>query len=248
MSTAKVSHVSLKKGSTWRFEYYQINPKTGIEERFRPTQGINRIKNLERREIVALKLLKELQDKVDRGFPFTEQRNYKEGRTIETAINFTIAIKQSETRKKNSIDTIRSGCNVFFDFLRTTKRLSILPGAFTQAMAVEFLDYVVMDRKGGARTYNNYKIRMHTQFEELRKRKMITSNPFAEIPKRKVAPRKKREFDDADSRLIALHIKRTDPMLFLAIQFIYYTAIRPGELIQLRVYHVDLVRGCRAPS
>lgn len=233
----------LVKGYRWYIIFYQTNPLTGEKERFRETFDLNRIKNLHERGRVAKQIIKEINKELPNGYPYVEEYEQKQKSTnILIALNLAREIKCTTDRKR-TIDMVESMCRIFIEFLEIKQWTELDISDFTKRRALDFLDYALLVRKIGPRTYNNYIERMRSMFSELVQREYIEENPFSKLKKRKEVGKTRRAFNDHEKRIVANYIYKNDPWLMLGILLQYHCFIRPIELRRLRFYMFDLETG-----
>ncbi|MCL1651783.1 site-specific integrase [Elizabethkingia miricola] len=103
------------------------------------------------------------------------------------------------------------------------------------------LEIVKEKRKWGNRTYNNNLGYIKTILQECVDMEMIKINPMMKAPTLKQEqsslhdPPSEKEFKRIKNQLIANH-----PNLWNAFCFQYHTGIRPGEILDLQLKHIDL--------
>ena len=232
----------LVKGiSRWYILYYQVNPLTNQRERFRETYDLNRIVDLNERQIRADKIIEQLNARLPLGFPF-ESVDAQSKLNIIKAIQLAFQIKSTSIRKRTQ-QTLTSIVNVFTDFLRHEGLMEMNIGDFRKKHAIAFFDYAIMVRGVGNRTYNNYLERIRTLFAVLEEREYLHENPFAGFKKKRVNGKNRRAFNEQERALVADYIKKNDRWLFLGVILQYYCFIRPIELRRLRFYMIDLKEG-----
>jgi len=105
------------------------------------------------------------------------------------------------------------------------------------------LDYGIMDRKIGPRTYNNYIERMKAILNELVEREYLEVNPFAKMKKKKITGKRRRAFSEEERQIVGEHIQKKDKWLWLGIQLQYHCFIRPIEQRRMEIHMIDLKEG-----
>lgn len=173
---------------------------------------------------------------------FGDAQNLLYDTKILEAISIAQKIKNTTDRKRTR-DMVDSMVNIFTEFIRKKEWENLPIGEFDKKKAQSFLDYGLLDRKIGARTYNNYIERMRALFTELKIRDYIGHNPFSGLKKRKETGKERRAFSEYERDLIAATVEEKDKWLMLAVLLQYHCFIRPIELRRLRFDMFDFEEG-----
>jgi len=172
--------------------------------------------------------------------PFqNENRGYT---TVVDAINTILKVRDTYTRQRTK-STTRSFVNTFFKWLENEKLLNLSIECFNFQHTIMFSDYLKIDRKLCNRSHNNYIEGLRTIFNVLVEREYLMQNPFKKV---KLLPEEKRNifaFNDKEVKLLKDYCLANDTQLWLVCQFIYYCAIRPAELVKLKLKNIDLHTG-----
>lgn len=107
-------------------------------------------------------------------------------------------------------------------------------GRFESAQAQAFLDAMTQEGLNGT-TRNNYRQFYSSAFSWMVKRGLWSQNPFSDTDRVPGRYTPYRYFQGPQIRRLKRVISERDPELWLAVQFIYYCFIRPGELRMLKV-------------
>lgn len=109
---------------------------------------------------------------------------------------------------------------------------------------VEFFRWLIGDQKRSRKTVGTYRQVLQSLFEWLVKEKVFISNPVHDLPNTDLIN------DQSPSPIHGADIEafknalQEDPQLWLAVQFQYYCALRPGkELRLLKIKNIDFARG-----
>lgn len=157
-------------------------------------------------------------------------------------LRLSLRIKESETKESTSADYARF-IKRFEDYLILKKMQDLALKDFKKQDAMQYLDYVLSERRVEALTRNNYLLTMRALFYVLKDREYIVENPFACIKKLKVAKKRRKMFSPVERSIISNFLKSYDSGLFLAVSLCYYCALRRSELIELRIRDIDLEKG-----
>ena len=110
------------------------------------------------------------------------------------------------------------------------------------AFFVDYLDYVLLDRDDGARTRNNHRTWLSTFCTWMVQHQYLEKNPIVDIPILREEEKFRQPLSPTDLHLLKNHLERTNKHYLLAVMFMYYTAIRPSEMIHLKIRDIDIAR------
>lgn len=248
----------LVKGSDrWYIVWYCTNDLTGQYERFRRTFRLNRIFNLTERARRAGQLVERINYWLDQGLPISQFQEEKvvlalqqpiESELMKTNIVEAIELARDvkcQSDRTDSRKTYRSICNLITAFLTEKNWHRLAVGEFRKHHAIAYMDHCLVDRKVGARTYNNNLMILHAFFEVLADRNYVLENPWKDIKRmaRRKIKKRRRNFSPAEARAVARRIQQDDELLFLALLMEYSCFMRPKEIRLARRQDVDLERG-----
>lgn len=224
----------------WYIVYYQFNPITERTERFREKHNLNRIPNPQLRRERAQSIVKHINYKLPAGYPFEAERDAILTQTpIGKAIEKALEIKCADASKRTR-DGLESTARIFTGWLTREDKLDMPVISFSTIEALKFMDYVLLTREVGGRTYNNYRERVHAMFTVLKKREYIRTNPFSEISKKKESSKIRRIFSDQERDIVWDEIRRKDKWLMLYVLLQYHCLIRPIEQRRMRIQMMDV--------
>ncbi|MEO1625847.1 MAG: site-specific integrase [Bacteroidota bacterium] len=235
----------LKRKKHWYIVFYQTDPDKPDQGtvRFRRTYGLNKIKNKRQRWTMANRVVQEINQKLRYGYPFVEVSiDPQRYLSLKEAIDLAHKVK-CRTDRKRTIQMYDSVRNVFGYWMKDAQVETLEISLFRQKHAVEFMDWLLVEREVGGRTYNNYIVRMKALFKALVVREHLPSNPFRNIEKRKETKKIRRMLMPAERRILSGYIRDHDPLLFMAILLEYHCFMRPNEIRQLKFKMFDLVDG-----
>ena len=243
------ARLAIKK-DRWEIVYYQTDPKDGQRKRHRETGDLNRIHELRERKRQAAALIGRINALLPAGYPYQspEQTEARAATpTLCDAVQMALAIKLKTDREETRKD-YRSICGVFLRWAEQG-RVGAMPALeFSKRHALDFLDYVATrPNKSGAdlsnRTWNNYKTKISTVFNELVKREVLAENPFRGITKKPVWGKSRRKCTPDERAAIAAWLWEHDYYLFLFVTLEYYCLLRGTELRRLRAGDFDMSQG-----
>jgi len=240
----------VEKKDRWEIVYYQTDPTDGTRKRQRETGDLNRIHDMKERRKQAAALVARINKLLPDGYPYLnpEQIEVKKAvPTLKEAFNKALSIKLKSDKEETTKD-YRSIGGVFLAWAAKNGVGERPAAEFTRCGALEYLDYVAerTNRKGeplSNRTWNNYKVKTSTFFNELVKREFITENPFKGISKKAVWGKARRKCTPDERALIAAWLWQHDYFTFLFVTLEYYCLLRGTELRRLRAGDFDIQRG-----
>ena len=126
------------------------------------------------------------------------------------------------------------------DWLIAQNLLNISVNQFSTYHARRFMDDITIKKKYKNITFNNLTRGYKTIFTFFMERELVTTNPFGKIPILIEEEAKIVAFTEKEWNIMYEKLPSYDPVLWLVANFIYFTAIRPAELMRLKFEDVDL--------
>jgi integrase len=160
--------------------------------------------------------------------------------TIQEAFEKMLEIKLPTLRKRAK-ETYNYMVNQFIDWLKQNKLQYIPVGQFDNAMASQYMDYLIVQRKLSGRTHNDRLIVQKVFFNEMIEREWIHKNPFRKIKPKPVEIGRNLAYTEKEREKLKKYLYDNDREMYYFSQIIYYCFIRRSELSQLRIEHFDLV-------
>lgn len=230
-------YAELCKGKKWFVNYAAIDPSTGTLKRKRIY--LNHIHDAKLRERYARKLCTKINDKLDQGWnPFISEKNNNQYTDIKKAFDFLLLYK-SRSLSDRGLATYKSRIGIFFDYLKANKLDKIFVFEFTDRNAIEFFNYLLLDRNVAGRTYNNYLLDFRTFFNFFIKHRYVIENPFLVIDEMPEVEKEKQPFTIEESQLYSDYCAEHDPNFLVISGLCYYCALRPVEITRLKVSFID---------
>lgn len=148
-------------------------------------------------------------------------------------------VDNKKALRKKTYHSYKNHVETLITWLKENKRFSIKPYEFTKPLCFQYMDYR-LSTGITTRTYNNVRNFLKTLFDELILRDECLINPFRFVRCLPETPKTHVAFNQIEQAKIKRHCKENNLSgLLLYIQFIYYCYIRPGELRQLQVKHIN---------
>ena len=139
--------------------------------------------------------------------------------------------------------------NIFSQWSKTTLGENVYIGDFNPEQIQHFFDYLAADEHDGGRglcheSIKQYRMRLCNLFDYARKTGLYTrDNPCMDIRNRgKYVDLAPAPFSQDERTRLKNAIRPNQPYLWLAIELMYYSAIRPGEARLLKVGDIDQER------
>ena len=244
----------------WYVEYSVRNPKNGVLERFRIYEGLSAGSEAER-TVLAAKIATQIRRKLKTGWtPFDKfDVIYSDSLTYQKAtdklkkaksnnntwrLNLSVWLDQHQHAiRKSTYQSYQAKFRIFVEFLELKKMDSDDILYFDSKAIDSFYLFLQNTRKLCNKTVNEYTILLRRVSKDLLKKNIITENHFIEVKRLRSFSKKPIPFNDVNIQNLKKMILAIDPQLWLCIQFIFYSFIRPNELRLLQMKHLDLVAG-----
>jgi integrase len=162
--------------------------------------------------------------------------NYRR-HTVQSAFREILAVKLAQVGEKTQY---RYTCFVnMWERWASTSILEKPISRLTKTDIMQFLDYLQSERKVSNYTRNNYLNDVNSFLNEMVERAVITKNPGKGIRRLKQVEKKNVAFSEEQRRILENYLTRHDYDLFVFTRFIYYTFIRPVELLRIKIKDID---------
>ena len=229
-------------GMGYFIEYYFYNPETDEMERkrMRANKYVKRVKGRHAKMLALKNICDELNNKLEGGWsPMHETENARLYTRIADLAEKFIQYKEAEGCRPATLTSYRSMTSLFLRWCEDTGRIRKHSGTFLKIDAVAYMDSI-MAKKVSSRSYNNTIKCMRVFFSWAVEHCYAKENPFAMVKKLENTP-KRRTLIDHDSRArISAYLAATDPQFLIVCKLIYYSAMRPREITNIQLQHIDL--------
>lgn len=248
----------------WYVEFVLTHPISGEKIQKRIYEGFNELTTYYERMELADKYIDEWTNKIKSGWrpwtelkPFSDELAYKNSQTfspglsteksyIKPLISDYLQYKAPEINK-SSLEDYRSKLRQFCFYLESEKCENRELSYFDNPFMVNFLKK--LHEKGMSRkTVNKYRQVLSDLFKFIRKKKKINiDDPFLDdIPRLgKIVDMSPSSISEIIREKFRRECEKNDPQLWLAINFVYYTAIRPrAELRFLKIKQINFSAHC----
>jgi integrase len=157
-------------------------------------------------------------------------------------IQKALEVKMIECSHETGLD-YKSYVHNFMDYLRHINKQHILGTEFSRKLALEYSDYLLIEKRHANITRNNNMRAMKSLFYILTDRAYLKENVFSDIKKLREAQKRRKVFSETECSLIVNYVKKSNPALLTAIYACYFCALRRTELLRLKVEDIDLENG-----
>jgi len=215
-------------------------------------EGINRIKNLKERKKEAEALREVRTDWLKKGWNPIIDPEFKARKIAQTndvqqmcfceAMDFAFEKKRPDLAKK-SIQDYRNVLNIVKTKAIETGLSFVNVKQVTRLHILDLLAKLFEDRKMSNHRYNVFLGVVRSLFSTLEVWTICEYNPASKIQKKEVAESNfYATFTEEEKIRISEYLSKKHYQLFVFMQVVYHTGIRPKELLALRVGSVDLKR------
>ena len=233
----------IKKGKEILVEFHCKNPFTEKLQRYRIR--LNHLKMSQTEKMIyAENVMLDINNKLQSGWnPEIDDINtsfrYK---LVHEAFEDYINVKKSEDLRKDTIRTYQSFLDNLENFISRKYGYKIFVAQINKKIAGEFALHLTNESKVSARTFNNYINGLKTVFQYFVDYGYKTINPFATIPLKKNAIKKRMFINDEERKKILEYLLENNRNFCRIMLFSYFTLLRRKEITMIRVKDIDLNR------
>ncbi len=254
----------------WMVRYQFRNPLTGTMQTVRILRGLSKIRpellrvmkpaqkeilRQERYKTANAIMAAELEKIKSGGNPLlNETRIYasdvaqprrKKSKPIEDYISEAL-ISHCVGLEPASVKSYKKYVKNFFEWLAATQYNTLPISGITERHAEDFLNWTITEKEGSNKYRNEHLNLIRKLFQRVIKTnpRIISHNPFSNCEKKKHTRKKNPIYTDQMRERVRRYLPDFDPQLWLFVQFVYYTALRPhGELRMVQIKEIDLAQG-----
>ena len=233
----------LHTGKQWYVDFFAYDPVRNCMRRKKYMLDHYRSER-ERHQIAAI-LIHNLFEKLKIGWnPFVNVRRTRQFTSFSLVLkryyDYTIIAEQKKILKSKTAIDYRSRLRQLEIYLKEVDTGIKYVYQFDRAFAVDFLDYLVLDKDVAAKTRNNYRTWLSTFCSWLIERQYLDSNPIEDIH----MLRENEKFREALPQQSLVHLreylKKYNPPFYLACMMEYYCFIRPDELRYVKIGDISI--------
>lgn len=232
----KLDYPELSRKQVWQISWYTI--KEGKRVRIRKSEWdgveLNSITDLKERETAAQEMLQKIRADVCPPAVSPEHEEFLK------ALNLALAIKRSPKWRTNKgySENVRWLSNYFHK--KGWQYLKCKDVTFEHIQA--YFDYMVLEKKIANTTHNSRKNNLRALATALVDRNYIKENFFSKLEQKPEGDPIRRPLTE-DEKALVMEEAMKDSCLKLMFILLGYLGIRPGEMRDLKVNHIDLQKG-----
>lgn len=233
----------LHKGKQWYVDFFAFDPV--IDGMHRKKYMLDHYKTKKERETYAAILISNLFERLKVGWnPFVNGEKTRHFTDFSTVIkryrDYTVAAEQKKILKPKTAVDYRSRLNQLEIYLQETGTSIKYAYQFTRTFAVDFLDYLILDKDVSAKTRNNYRTWMSTFAAWMVERQYIDSNPIENIHQLREEEKFRDPLSQKDLVRLRDYASKYNPSFYLACMMEYYCLIRPDELRHVKIGDISI--------
>lgn len=225
----------------WYIDYYVFNAAKGKLERERDKIPLSYASAKQRRLFAKVEIA-DINALLDAGFHFVNSVDpvVETSTTLKMLIASALKIKSRTVRKK-SLSTYTSNANKFLTWLGVDESKGL--DFINKTKVSEYIDFLLDSEDIESNiTVNNVLNITKGFFLILKKREIITHNPFVYEKLTETETFRNKAFSELDQSLMEAELKEKNFPLYVFTRFMYYNFIRPTELRQLKIEDIDFKR------
>lgn len=247
------------------FIFYSVRiPGSGKLKRKKESAGINKFHDAQSRTRAAEKLIEEYTAKLKSGWSpweedkrviYDDQLEYDhitriygkkraENKTIRYWGSKYIEHLSGKLDEDGTLPTYKSKLRIFAQWIDAHQGEGNDAAYITNQTIIAFFRWLIDEQKRSGKTIHDYRYILAGLFEWMIKQKIFLNNPVHDLPEcTRITDQAPAPINPFDIEIFKEELKN-DQQLWLAVQFQYYCAIRPGkELRKLKIKDIDFARG-----
>lgn len=227
-----------KTGDDWYIYYTFRSPETGKMVLWKERGKINRYKSVKEKKHEGAIMVARQNELLDKGWsPYTQAITSK--KSLVEALNEIYQIKIPGLRPR-TIQHYKHAIDLITEYLPNK---GIFPNQFTPVMAQGYCDFLITKKGYTLKSHNNQLSNANIFFNALVDREIIDKNPFKKVKRKSVEEGKLNYYNKETKVKIAKFTQKNGHPMFIFIQFVYFCFVRPYELMQIQVKHIDFENG-----
>ncbi len=222
--------------------FYAKHPEYGKLERKRIYINSYKDKRTQTRHLNRLTTL--INNRLESGWNpwIDDSENKKKYTSIKDSLDFVFTYK-SKFIKPRTMPQYKQRVTFLNNWLEKTGKLEAYIFEFNDDLAIQFMNWLLMENNIKARTFNNYLLDYRTFFNTLVKQRYLNKNPFHSIDRLPETDAEKRPFTVDEQKKYVNYVKKHDYNFYIMSMMVYYTAIRPIEICRLKISDIHIIDG-----
>lgn len=206
---------------------------------------LDRYKKGRERDLMAAQIIASIYTKLMSGWnpwvdPPTSRGDIELVRVIR---NYKLYLQNLLRKKVITEKTHTDWCSrvsILEHYLDDYHKEQIMAYQVDRSFAVDYLDYVLMDRDVSARTRNNHRAWLSTFCTWMMGKGYIEENPCTDIPQLAEHEKFREPLTKEALHRLKTYLERNNRYFLLAVMMEYYTFIRPTELSKIRLKDISI--------
>lgn len=246
---ARLVHHKYNLKKRWYVDYWVWDINKDELTRVRQFDPMNRKKTLNERLEIGGELVSLINNQLMSGRVLGQKKILVDSAhheirnlTINKAIEYFINQKRLDKLRENSLSRFETLINLWNYYFEHAGVSPVSMKDLSAEIASEFFAYLQTVRQVSNKTFNNYRGDLITFFNWCAKKARLKNvNPFQNLVTLRVVTRKHASYSGKQIEMIKNKCAELGELeLLIYIQFLFYTLIRPTELLQLQVKHIEL--------
>ena len=237
------TYPTLHTGKVWYIDFMAYDPVA--EKMKRKKYNVPPIKGTTARKDYASEMIFKLNLKLREGWnPWvtaTTKRQYTLYKdVIEWYHLYITKLHKTGSIKATTLTDYKKRLKVLEEYTSKVIQPPTYSYQFDQYFCSDFLDYILLDRDGSARTRNNYRTWLSSLANWMLEKQYIESNPIEHIKPLKEDGKHRTALTPSDLKKLSKYLEKENPHYLLLCQFAYYTFIRPDEISNIKLKDINL--------
>ena len=219
----------------WHVGFKAFNPDTGQLEEKR-IYCPEKFKTEKERNLWAKEQIKKLSILLSKGYHLRSVKSIIpiSDKSLNNCLQSVLNLLASTLAPKTVV-TYQSSINKLSGFNKT-----ILVNEFNELQVIQFRDHLLSEIKNSPTTCNNTIQNLRVLYNSYMQRSDIKTNPFAVKSLREKASTKNIAFTKEHQILLEKYLMENEPEVYFFTRFVYYSFVRPGELLQLKIRNLNI--------
>lgn len=238
--------VKESKGYGWYVEYYVLDfaSESMVRQRLRVNRLVKRYRTKREKQLAAQAVADEVNSKLSRGWsPIHETEDARLYTKIPAMRDKFLLHKEAEGIRPATMQSYTCVTGMFVRWCEDAGRLNLFSGTFLRSDAVAYLDWL-KENGSSNRNYNNHLKVMRCLWNWAMEHCYCKENAFALVKPLRNEKKRRVLIDTESRRRIAEWCQENCPQYLIVVMLVYSSAMRPKEIANIQIKHIDLERHC----
>lgn len=227
-------------------EFYVLDKESGsmVRQRIRCQKIVKRYRTKREQQMAVQAIADNINNKLAHGWsPLHESEDARLYTPMPLLRERFLAYKKAEGIRDSTMQSYTCITGLFVSWVEESARTGIYSGTFLRQDAVSYMDSLKDDGSSN-RNYNNHLKVLRSMMNWAVEHCYAKECAFQTVKALKNEKKKRILIDAASRRLIAGWCKRNSPQFGIVCRLVYSAAMRPKEIANIQLKHVDLERHC----